>query len=111
MAVRRYCFPAADAFGFAVYDITARDGGDPASGAARSTTKRITIAINPVNDDPVAFDRSLSVAEAVEVDAQDGTADVYCSRPIEWQSSRELPTWQRFPRQLDCSVQRDAAGF
>ncbi len=60
-------FPAADAFGFAVYAVTATD--DDASNP-RTTTKTITIAVNPVNDAPVAFPRSLSVTEAVERDGQ-----------------------------------------
>ncbi len=60
-------FPAADAFGFAVYEVTATDD-DPVN--PRSTTKTITITVNPVNDDPVAYPRSRTSIEAVEVDGE-----------------------------------------
>jgi VCBS repeat-containing protein len=60
-------FPSADAFGFAVYDVTATDNDatDP-----RSTTKRLTIAINPINDNPATFDRTMRITEAIESDGQ-----------------------------------------
>ena len=56
-------YPAADAFGFAVYLVTATDN-DPVN--PRSTSQLLTITINPINDVPVAYDRELVVAEAVE---------------------------------------------
>lgn len=60
-------YPAADAFGFAVYAITLTDTND---GVARSTTKTLTIGVAPINDQPVTYNRALSVVEAVEVDGQ-----------------------------------------
>src|SRR5690606_2470907 len=60
-------YPAADAFGFAVYLVTATDN-DPDN--PRSTSRLLTITINPVNDVPVAYDRALNVDEAVEVDGE-----------------------------------------
>ncbi|TVP99516.1 MAG: tandem-95 repeat protein [Planctomycetaceae bacterium] len=67
-------FPAIDAFGFAVYEVTATDflAGEEGSDTftPRTTTQTLTITINPVNDAPVTYDRSLSITEAVEVDGE-----------------------------------------
>lgn len=52
-------FPKADAYGSAIYDVIATDN-DPA--AQRSTTKRVTINIIPVNDAPIASGRTLLVS-------------------------------------------------
>lgn len=59
--------PAADAFGFAVYLVTATDD-DPVN--PRSTSQLLTITINPVNDEPAAYDRLLDLNEAVERDGE-----------------------------------------
>ena len=58
-------FPAADAFGFAVYLVTATDN-DPVD--PRTTVATLTVQINPINDVPVAFNRTFIDIEAVEVD-------------------------------------------
>ena len=58
-------FPAPHAFGMAVYEITATDD-DPLD--PRSTSQLLTVTIDPVNDPPVAFERMLTVREAVEAD-------------------------------------------
>lgn len=58
-------FPAAGAFGTAIYEVTATDD-DPLD--PRSTSQLLTITIDPVNDPPVAFGRTLTVREAVEAD-------------------------------------------
>ena len=60
-------FTAADAFGFAVYRVIATDN-DPDD--PRSTVSTLTIAIDPLNDTPVAFDRTFIDVEAVEVDSE-----------------------------------------
>lgn len=57
--------PAPHAFGAAVYEITATDD-DPLD--PRSTSQLLTITIDPINDPPVAFERTLTVREAVEAD-------------------------------------------
>ncbi|MEM6778301.1 MAG: Ig-like domain-containing protein [Planctomycetota bacterium] len=67
--------PAPDAFGYAVFEITATDNGVDASGAndPRSITRTLTVHITPVNDRPVTEDRQLTVAEVEEL--MDGTGD------------------------------------
>ena len=60
-------FPSADAFGFAVYEITFTDDDEE---NPRSTSQLVTIAIHPVNDVPVAFERAMEVTEAVEADGE-----------------------------------------
>lgn len=59
--------PAAGAFGFAVYDVSATDTNTP---NPLTTTKRLTVTIDPINDPPVAFERTLTVREAVEADGE-----------------------------------------
>ena len=60
-------FPAADAFGFAVYEVTLRDD-DPDN--PREFSRTVTIAVNPVNDAPAAFDRAMRDVESVEFDGE-----------------------------------------
>lgn len=60
-------FPAADAFGFAVYQVTLRDD-DPDN--PREFSRTVTIAIHPVNDAPAAFDRAMRDVESVEADGE-----------------------------------------
>ncbi|ELP32061.1 hypothetical protein RBSWK_04009, partial [Rhodopirellula baltica SWK14] len=70
--------PNANAYGYAVFEITVTDDGksyDSATGQLepdpQSVTRVLTVHITPVNDAPVTFDRELEVDEAVEY--SDGT--------------------------------------
>lgn len=90
-------FPAADAFGFAVYDVTATDD-DPIN--PRFTTKRVTITINPINDKPVTYDRSLSVREGVESDGDSVRIDFNASRLIAGAGSETPSVAGLFPSEL-----------
>lgn len=58
-------FPAADAYGYAVYEIIAADS-DPTD--PRELVQTLTITILPENDRPTAYPRSLTLTEAVEFD-------------------------------------------
>ncbi|EGF28938.1 tandem-95 repeat protein [Rhodopirellula baltica] len=64
--------PRADAYGWAVFEITATDDGSDYDAAAglisspRSVTRTLTINITPVNDAPVSVDRDLEVTEVEE---------------------------------------------
>ncbi len=90
-------FPAADAFGFAVYEITATDN-DPTN--PRSTTKTLTITINPINDDPVAYPRARTTIEAVEVDGET-TVLAFTANDLILSSAPELPSVEGlFPTSL-----------
>ncbi len=51
--------PASNFFGTALFTVTATDDGTPAA----QTTSTITVTVNPVNDAPVAFSGTLTVAE------------------------------------------------
>ncbi len=60
-------FPSPDAYGVEVFEVQATDN-DPA-GDSRTTVRRFTVTVNPVNDAPVANPRLLSLAESVELNA------------------------------------------
>ncbi|WP_442506520.1 tandem-95 repeat protein [Novipirellula sp. SH528] len=67
--------PNPDAFGYAVFEITATDNGQSFNATTglfeddfRSTTRTLTVQITPVNDQPVTEDRTLTVAEVVDND-------------------------------------------
>ncbi len=83
-------FPAADAFGFAVYRVTATDN-DPTN--QRSTVSTITITIDPVNDVPVAYPRSLTVSEAVEADSQTAVLTFTAAQLLNG-TARNCPQWK-----------------
>jgi hypothetical protein len=55
-------FPAANFFGTAVFQVTGTDTGTPAD-PARSIVATITVNVTPVNDAPVPFSGTLTVAE------------------------------------------------
>ncbi|TWU41720.1 tandem-95 repeat protein [Novipirellula artificiosorum] len=69
--------PNPDVYGYAVFDLTATDDGqsyDAASGSmvsdTRNTTRRVTVNIRPVNDQPIAANQTFDpVDESVEYDA------------------------------------------
>lgn len=54
--------PAANFFGTAVFQVTGTDTGTPAD-PAKSTVANITVNVTPVNDAPVPFSGTLTVAE------------------------------------------------
>ncbi|MEP2310277.1 MAG: Ig-like domain-containing protein [Rhodopirellula bahusiensis] len=63
--------PNADAYGYAVFALTMTDDGQSyISGSIqddpRSITRTLTVNITPVNDQPVAYDRELTVNEVEE---------------------------------------------
>ncbi|GAA5506096.1 tandem-95 repeat protein [Novipirellula caenicola] len=71
--------PNPDAFGYAVFEITATDNGQSFNATTglyeddfRSTTRTLTVHITPVNDQPVTQDRALTVAEVVDTDPLTG---------------------------------------
>ncbi|EMI20702.1 surface-associated protein cshA precursor [Rhodopirellula maiorica SM1] len=71
--------PNPDAFGYAVFEITATDNGQSFNATTglleddfRSTTRTLTVHITPVNDQPVTQDRTLTVAEVVDNDPLTG---------------------------------------
>lgn len=66
--------PVADAFGVAVYDIIVTDSGSNVAPNNAVSIRKLTISINPVNDQPVAQDQEFSVDEAIE-DAGESTSD------------------------------------
>ncbi|EMI29260.1 tandem-95 repeat protein [Rhodopirellula europaea] len=70
--------PRADAYGYALYEVTMTDNGqtyDPATGMLvddfRSVTRTLTVHITPVNDAPVTEDRALEVMEVEEFSSPD----------------------------------------
>ncbi|MCC9658214.1 tandem-95 repeat protein [Rhodopirellula halodulae] len=63
--------PNADAYGYAVFTVTATDDGQSyinglMQDSPRSVTRTLTVNITPVNDQPVAYDRELTVNEVEE---------------------------------------------
>ncbi len=76
-----------DIYGRATITVTVEDGGIDGNLLTTAdngtTTRQFDIVVNPINDSPVAYDRSMSIVEAVERDGQTALLTFSASRLVE----------------------------